>query len=274
ATLGFRTTDDLGDFDEILGQPRAVQAMRFGIDIRHQGYNIFVLGPQGAGRYTLIGEFLRPTAAGEPTPDDWCYIFNFVEPHKPKALRLPPGQGLPFRNAMAHLVEDLRAAIPSAFEAEDHETRRNLIESELKERHEMTFKALRNEAQQEGLTLAQSPTGFVFVPMKDGQALAPEAFNALEPAERDAITARIRRMEEKLEALLRQSQAWQKETLEKLRRINQQLAQRVIDHAIAPLKREFAALADVLAYLDAARDDLIKNVVRFLRAAVQGAAGA
>ncbi len=274
AALGFTTTDDLADLEEILGQPRAVEAMRFGIDIRRQGYNIFVLGPQGAGRYTLIGEFLRRAAAADPTPDDWCYLFNFGEPHKPRALRLPAGKAPPFREAMARLVDDLRAAIPAAFEAEEHQARRNLIEGELKERHEQAFQALRHEAQQKGLALGQSPTGFVFVPTKNGQAIPPEAFNALEHAEREAITANMREMEERLEALLRQSQAWQKESLEKLRALNQQLAQRVVDHHIAPLKREYAALPDVSTYLDAVRDDLIKNVLRFLRAAAAGTAQA
>src|SRR5581483_9262950 len=169
AALGFKTTADLPDLEELLGQPRAAEAMRFGIDIRHQGYNIFVLGPQGAGRYTLIGEFLRRAAAAEKRPDDWCYVFNFDEPHKPKALRLPPGMGLPFRQTMAQLVEDLRAAIPAAFEAEEHQARQ----------------ALRQEAQQKGLALGQSPTGFVFVPMKHGKAIPPEVFNALESKERE-----------------------------------------------------------------------------------------
>jgi predicted ATP-dependent protease len=267
ASLGFKTTDDLRDLHEILGQPRAVEAMRFGIDIRRPGYNIFVLGPQGAGRYTLIGEFLRRAAAGEPTPDDWLYVFNFAEPHKPRALRLPPGHALPFREAMARLVEDLRAAVPAAFEAEEYQARRNLIESELKERHEQAFQAIRQEAQQKGLALGQAPTGFVFVPMKDGKAVPPDAFNALEPAERESLTAAMHEMEERLEAVLRQSQAWQKETIEKLRSLNQQRAQRVFDHHIAPLKREFAPFPDVVAYLDTVRDDLVKNVLRFLSAA-------
>jgi hypothetical protein len=273
AALGFKTTEEVPDLEEILGQPRAVEAMRFGIEIRRRGYNIFVLGPQGTGRYTLIGEFLRRTAAAEPKPDDWCYIFNFAEPHKPKALRLPPGQGLPFRAAMAQLVEDLRAAIPAAFEAEDHQARRNLIETELKERHDQAFQGLRHEAQRKSLALGQSPTGFVFVPMKHGKAIAPEVFNALEHAEREAIAEHIRQMEERLESMLRQSQTWQKESLEKLRGLNQQLAQRVVDHMIDPLKRDFAAFPDVLAYLNAVRDDLIRNVLRFLRAAAAGQAG-
>ena len=270
ASLGFRTTDELADLDEILGQPRAVEAMRFGIDIRHQGYNIFVLGPQGAGRYTLIGEFLRRTAAAEKKPDDWCYIFNFAEPHKPRALRLPPGRGLPFRDAMARLVDDLRSAIPAAFEAEEHQARRNLIENELKERHEQAFHAIRQDAQKKSLALGQSPTGFVFVPMRHGKPIPPDVFNALEHAERETIAAHMREMEERLEAMLRQSQAWQKDSIEKLRALNQQLAQRVVDHHIDPLKRDFTAFPDVIAYLDAVRDDLIKNVLRFLKAAAGG----
>ncbi len=274
ATLGFRTTEEIADFDEILGQPRAVEAMRFGIDIRREGYNVFVLGPQGAGRYTLIGEFLRRAAAAEKTPDDWCYIFNFAEPHKPRALRLPPGRGQPFKAAMARLVEDLRASIPAAFEAEDHLARRNLIEGELKGRHEQEFQALREEAGRRQLALGQSPSGFVFVPMKDGKALEPAAFNALGEAERDSYGDRIREMEERLEALLRQSQSWQKESLEKLRALNEQVAQRVVAHHIGPLERAFADFPGVIAYLRAVRDDLVKNVVRFLRAAAQGAAQA
>jgi len=272
ASLGFRTTDDLAGFEEILGQPRAVEAMRFGIDIRRQGYNIFVLGPNGAGRYTLAGEFLRRAAAAEKTPDDWCYLFNFAEPHKPNALRLPPGQGQPFKMAMALLVEELSAAIPAAFEAEEHLARRGLLEAELKQRHEQAFQALRTEAQRRNLGVAQSPTGFVFVPMKDGRAIEPDAFNALDQAERDAFGAAIREMGERLEALLRQSQGWQKESFEKLRALNEQLAQRVVDHHIAPIARDFATFPEVSEYLAAVRDDLVKNVVRFLRAAVQSPA--
>lgn len=274
ASLGFATTDDLHDLDEILGQPRAVEAMRFGIDIRSQGYNIFVLGPQGAGRYTLIGEFLQRAAAAEPKPDDWCYVFNFAEPHKPDALRLPPGQGMPFRAAMAQLVDDLRVALPAAFEADDHQARRKLIESELKQRHDEGFAAIREEAQKHGLALGQGPNGFVFVPVHGGKPIEPDVFNAMGHAQREAIGKQIAAMEEKLEDLLRQSQTWQKESLERLRALSQQVAKRVVDHELEPMRRDFAGFPEILAYLAAVRDDLVRNVIRFLRAAAMAAAQA
>ena len=248
--------------------------MRFGIDIRSQGYNIFVLGPQGAGRYTLIGEFLQRAAAAEPKPDDWCYVFNFAEPHKPDALRLPPGQGMPFRAAMAQLVDDLRVALPAAFDADDHQARRKLIESELKQHHDQGFAAIREEAQKHGLAFGQGPNGFVFVPVHGGKPIEPDVFNAMGHAEREAIGKKISAMEEKLETLLRQSQTWQKESLERLRALSQQVAQRVVDHELEPLRRDFAGFPEILAYLAAVRDDLVRNVIRFLRAAAMAAAQA
>ncbi len=273
ASLGFRTTDDLPDVAEIVGQPRAVGAVKFGIDIRHKGYNIVVLGPPGSGRYTLIGEFLRRAAASQPRPDDSCYIHNFDEPYKPKALKLPAGRALPFRETMARLVEDLRVAIPAAFENEEYHSRRNLIENELKERQDRAFKELREVAQHKNLALGQSPAGFVFVPMRLGQIIAPDAFNALPQSEREAIGKNIADMEPQLEALFRQIQAWQKDSLERLRALNRSAAERVVDHRIAPLREAFAGFPGVLAYLQCVRDDVIRNVFDFLKAAASGTGG-
>ncbi len=274
ASLGFATTDDLPDVDEIIGQPRAVEAVRFGIEIRHKGYNIFVLGPSGAGRYTLTGEFLKRTAAAQPRPDDWCYIHNFGEPDKPKALRLPPGRGVPLREAMARIVEDMRIAIPAAFEGEDYQARRGTIENDLKERQNKALDAVRRAAQAKGLTLGRSESGFLFAPVRDGQVMPPDVFNALPESERQAIMAEIDAQQGELEAVLRQGQAQHKETLERLRALNRAVAQRIVEHEIEPLKRAFAGFPDVLAHLDAVSDDVMLNVFDFLRAAAGPAQGA
>ena len=71
-TLPFETTADLADGQEIIGQQRAVDAIRFGIGIRHQGYNLFALGPNGTGRQTTVNRFLNQRALNEAVPDDWC----------------------------------------------------------------------------------------------------------------------------------------------------------------------------------------------------------
>jgi len=133
AGFPFDTTDDVEPLDDVVGQPRAVASVRFAIGMHHRGYNLFVMGAEGTGKYSLVRKFLESHAAGQPVPDDWCYVHNFAEPHKPRALRLPPGQGRVLRQDMDDLIRDLRDSIPGAFESDEYRDRRNIILEQLKE---------------------------------------------------------------------------------------------------------------------------------------------
>src|SRR5512136_2145537 len=96
-TLGFSTTDALPDLQDVIGQPRALRALELGSQVAGPGYNIFVLGLPGSGRTTLSQEYLHRKSSAEPTPDDWCYVHNFEDPHSPRALHLPAGRGSKLR---------------------------------------------------------------------------------------------------------------------------------------------------------------------------------
>lgn len=89
--LDFETTDDLADLGAAVGQERALDAVRFGTGIRHHGYNLFVLGPRGSGKHSVVRRMLEARAAGEPVPNDWCYVYNFDQPTQPRLLSLPAG---------------------------------------------------------------------------------------------------------------------------------------------------------------------------------------
>lgn len=70
ARLGFRTTTELPDSPITLGQDRAVSAIQFGIGIRHNGSNLFALGPSNAGEHVIARQFLEQQAALEPSARD------------------------------------------------------------------------------------------------------------------------------------------------------------------------------------------------------------
>ena len=124
----FETTEELGDLVRMVGQDRAVEAVRFGAAMAVDGYNLFVLGPPGTGRHRFVREFLAQQAAARPAAPDWCYVNNFTEPHKPRALELPAGRGTKLRDEVQVLIEEVQTAIPAAFESEDYHTRRESLE--------------------------------------------------------------------------------------------------------------------------------------------------
>ena len=69
-----------------------MRAIRFGLRIASPGYNIYVSGLTGTGKTTVIKQFLDDIVASFPTPDDWCFVYNFREPGMPTVLQLPAGR--------------------------------------------------------------------------------------------------------------------------------------------------------------------------------------
>src|SRR3989304_6346068 len=86
-SLGCTTTRDMKPIEGIIGQDRAIRAIRFGLDIKEHGFNIFVAGVAGTGRTTAVKAFLEQIAKNKPVPPDWCYVNNFRDQYRPKAIK-------------------------------------------------------------------------------------------------------------------------------------------------------------------------------------------
>ena len=200
----FKTTADLEQLTEFVGQDRALQAVQFGIGIRRQGFNLFLLGSAGMGKYAIARSFLDKRALEEVTPDDWCYVNNFTRQEAPSALRLPPGRSLRLQEDVSRLLEDLQSAIPSAFETESYKARKHVIEQEIKELQEKLFEELQQQANQKSIALLRTPTGFVFAPVRNGEVLSPEEFQQLPETERQAMQTAMSDLQEKLHTALHQ----------------------------------------------------------------------
>jgi len=177
--FGFQTTAELDDLTEIIGQMRAMDAVHFGADIRHDGYNLFVLGPAGLGKRTIVRQFLEKRAGGEQEHDDWCYINNFAEPHKPQTLRLPTGRGGELRIQMQQLVDYLRATVPGLFENDEYRAKAEAIQEEFSKKQEKVFKELGSDAEKQDVVLLRTPGGFAFAPARNQEVLPPDEYQKL-----------------------------------------------------------------------------------------------
>lgn len=264
AALSFSTTAELEPMDRPAGQERAIAALEFGLAMRSDGYNLFALGPQGTGKGNLVKRLLARIADTRPAPPDWCYIYNFDDPQRPKALPLPSGRALPLKKDMETLVVELRAAIPAAYESEDYRNRHRMLEGQDKARHEQEFGDLQRRAAEKNVALIRTPVGLALAPTRDGEVIPPEDFAKLPEEERERYKNALMESQEQLETLLRQVPIWEKEQREQLRALNREVLLLPVDHLIGDLRGSYEDIPAVGEYLDAVREDVLDHVEDFM----------
>jgi lon-related putative ATP-dependent protease len=262
--LGLETTADLDIRDALITQDRAMEAVRFGIGVQHAGYNLFALGPSGTGKYALIRSALEARAHAEPVPPDWCYVFNFEDAHRPRALRLPPGRGVALRRDMTQLVEDLHRAIQGVFESDEYRTRTQALEEELEERQERAMSDIRELAKAKDVILMQTPTGFTLAPVRDGKPLGPNEFHALSEAERERIEADITSLQTEMRKALHQMPLWKKRSDEQIEALNREMAAAAIQGLIEALCDAYQDQAAVMDYLWKVQKDVVEHFRQFV----------
>jgi lon-related putative ATP-dependent protease len=259
----FDTTAELDGPEQVIGQDRAMEAIHFGIGIRRDGYNLFLLGPTGMGKHTMVRRFIEQRAKSEPTPDDYCYVNNFDQPHNPRALKLPAGQGRRLKQDMRQLLDDLRNAIPAAFESDEYRSRAQEIEQSFKERQEKAFQDLQEEAEKEHVALVHTPSGFALAPAKDDEVLGPDEFDMLTEEEREHYESVIEALHDKLRSILHNIPRWHKESHNQLKELQHEVTLYAAGHLIDELRAAYADLPQVQEYLQAVQQDVLENASAF-----------
>jgi lon-related putative ATP-dependent protease len=264
AAMGFATSDELPDLEQVLGQARALEALEVGFAVPHEGFNLFVLGPRGTGRHFVVRDRLERAAAELPPPADWAYVQNFQDAHRPRALRLPAGRGAELRRDMEALVEDLQTALANAFEGEDYQTRRQVVDEEIKEREQKAFAELGERAEAKGLAMLRTPLGVAFAPARQGEVMSPQDFQALPEEEKQRLERDVTELRVELEKLLRQMPRWQRERRERLRKLNREMARFAVGPQIGELRERYRELPDVVTYLEEVEADVVRHAHAFV----------
>jgi lon-related putative ATP-dependent protease len=262
--LDFASTADLPELPIFVGQERPISAIRFGVKMDRPGYNIFALGPAGLGKYTLVHSAVQERAAAEPPPADWCYVNNFSQPYRPKVLRLPNGMGRQFRNDMERLVDDMQTALSAAFESEEYQAQRRAVEGEFQEIQQATLMELQEQAKQRNLALLRTPAGLAFAPVKEGDVIPPEDFEKLPEEEQKRVQADVEVMQEQLQKVLGKAPRWERELRHRVRDLNREVAAVVLNDLHGEIVEKYKELPQVVAFLDAVRDDVNDHLGDFL----------
>ncbi len=267
-SFSFATTAELADPAAAhagdLGQARAVEAIRFGLAMDHGGYHLFVLGEAGSGKHATTFRLLNERAAAEAVPPDLCYVHNFSDALKPQLLSLPAGRGSQLCSLMQSFVRELGPALAAALNNDAHVERVEALQDNHKAREEAALRELGESCGGEGISLLQTPEGFVFAPTRDGEPMSPEAFEALADEERAAIETQVGEWSNRLEELLNDFPGWRKELRDAVERAEKEVLAPALAHLMKPLREAHQDLPEVLAFLDAVDEDVLDKAIRGL----------
>jgi predicted ATP-dependent protease len=162
--LEFDSTQDIKPIEGILGQERALKAMRLGVEMRAPGYNIFICGMSGSGKATTVKQMLETIGADCPPLFDYAYVNNFKDPDRPSLLKFPKGKAKVFRKNLIHAIEILKRKIPQALESEDYLERKKKIVSDYTQREQDLMQEFDVKMRKEGFSLGQVKMGEIARP--------------------------------------------------------------------------------------------------------------
>jgi lon-related putative ATP-dependent protease len=181
--LEFKTTEEVEPAAGVVGQDAAVDALRFGLEIKAPGQNIFVRGLSGTGRLTLVRRQLEEARLTPATTKDQCYVHNFSQAERPRLITLGAGEGQAFRRRIDRLVDFIRDDLSGALSSEGIKARRGALAQTMKKQLEEVVEPFEKALQSAGLTLVSVEAGPVIqtaiFPLVNGKAIPPEEFDQL-----------------------------------------------------------------------------------------------
>jgi predicted ATP-dependent protease len=262
-TLPDEKTTEPDHVGSIIGQERAVRAMRFGLDIRSWGFNIYVAGMAGTGRTTAVERFVEEIAVTQPTPMDWCYVYNFEDSYRPRALGLPAGKAREFQRDILAFLKIAIRDIHIAFEGEDYAAQQERSLRSFHVQKAQIFEKVNGMAREKGFSLQATPMGILPIPTKNGQQLSDADFLKFSEDEREKLREAMLEIREAIEAVMRQMHALDNSAREAVEQIDKQVVHFVLDHSMADLLEKYRELPDVLAFLNSIRMNMLENAAQF-----------
>ncbi len=261
--LDFETTSTVAPLEGMIGQDRAVKAVEFGLHTKSPGYNIFISGTSGTGKFTYAEQAVRKLAKGQQAPSDWCYANNFEDASHPVAIRLPTGTGAVFRQEMEELLENLQNDVPKAFSSEDYEREKATIMKEFQGKRGEVLQFLNEQAAELSVLPQWSPTGFMALPLLDGNPISPDEFEKLEQEQKDKIEANMQKVHDLAMDVVRKIQHLERETRDKVRELDGKVGLFVVGHLMEELQEKYQDNQDVRKYLEAVRESVVKSINDF-----------
>ncbi|MEW6141857.1 MAG: ATP-binding protein [Chloroflexota bacterium] len=267
--LSFECTENLTPLKDFIGQDRAIGSLKFGLEVKRPGYNIYVAGLTGTGKTTVVREHIqrviKEQADHEGTfqPDDWCYVYNFVDPDRPQIVRLPRGSGRKLNSQVTALLQRLREDLGKVFSSDEYRAEKKRIVDEGQARQAAIFEQVETEARSQSFVLQMTPVGPMVVPVVDGKPMSQQDYMALKEEKRRVLDEKRMSLMKLLETSFEKAREVEKNTTEAVHQLDLRVGKRSIHVLFTELLGDLRRYPDIDRYLNELETYTLDNLEVF-----------
>ena len=166
---------------------------------------------------------------------------------------------------MKNFIENVKNALPKAFESEDYVAKREATIRGLEEKRKQLIEELSVKAQLEGFVIQTTPMGLLLIPVLDGKPLSEEEMLALPQKTKDKLQEKREKLETEFRNTVRQLIDMERQIHEALKKLNKEVALYAIGNLVESLSEKYHGLSEVTTYLKAVENDMLDNLQQFIR---------
>ena len=270
--FSFQCTDELVPLDHFIGQDRAQEALRFGLEVDKPGYNLFVTGLTGTGKTSAIKAHLQSIVDELDQQDkrkpinDWTYVYNFDDTDRPLALRLPPGTGKGLRYRLSEMVPVLGDEIPKVLKSEEFEAQRQDLEETDRQKTRDLMSGLESGAHEVNFAVQVAPTGVTIFPLLEGRPMTPEEYQDLNAEQKNDVDATRNRLMQQTQEVMSKIREIEKGTSDKIRDLERSTAGERVGGLFQDLTDSYQDITRLKQFLQQLMEYVLDNLALFKEA--------
>jgi ATP-dependent Lon protease len=267
--FNFESTSNVKPIEGIVGQERALKALKLGVDLRSPGYNIFITGLSGTGKATSVKKMLQEISPAYPAISDYAYVNNFEDTDKPILLVLPAGYAKKFRKDLSASIKFLQENIPLVLEADLFVRSKKKLIADFNKKQQSLKNEFEEKLRKDEFTLGQVKVGEIprpeiFAVIEDQPVFIgqiDEFVNSKKITKKKAnqIVKKYADYQEELQSIFKQGLKLGSEFQEKILDLEKNSVKDVVEVTIAELRSKYLN-EKVNNYLDQVVDSVLDNL--------------
>lgn len=265
----FDTTKTVKPMEGIIGQERALKALRIGVDLKSPGYNIFITGLSGTGKFTTIKKVLESISSNHSKLYDYAYVNNFKDEDRPVLLVFDAGKAIHFKKDLNRTIKFLQEKIPQVLSIDPFLSKKKQILGEYGRTQQRMMNQFEEKLRVDGFTLGQIKVGELARPeilaVIENQPVFIYQLDELVRTQKitqehaDEITNKYAGYQEELQKLFKESLKLTQDYQEKVIQLESEYAFDIASMAIENLKKKYKD-DKVREYLDQVLQNVLQNL--------------